>query len=198
MSEDFGISWRQLKTALLFGGAMGSVVMVASAVVAWQNGHAPDHASGLKLALIVAAPLPMLTSIMLLFSVHIQDGVISQSVFRRWRLRQGHMEDLTRVDFRCGRSAARLYFGNGTCVRLLMADTRELQTLCVHLMEHRPGFDNFVFSPRAAKMEKMMQSFRASSSQPPQAAQRKGHDRAEPGIATRAIPWGGLRRTRVA
>ncbi|MGV3661910.1 MAG: hypothetical protein ACO1TE_17110 [Prosthecobacter sp.] len=195
MSEDFGISWRQMKTALLLGGAMGSVVMVAVPVAAWQDGHTPDYAKALGGSLIVALVIPVLTAVTMLFSVRIEDGVLSQRVFRRWRLRQGHVEDLTRVELRCGRSAARLYFENGTIVRLPMADTRELQALCVHLMECRPDFGNFIFSPRAARLEKVVQAFRLSSIQAPSVTRRRKHDRAEPGIATRAIPWGGLRRT---
>lgn len=197
MREDFGNSWRQMKTALLLGGVIGPAVMVAAAAPAWQHGHTPGHTDALSWALAAGLALPVWAALTLLFSVRIEDGLVTQRVGRFLRLRQGRLDDLTRVDFRCGRSAARLYFRNGTCIRLLMADTRELQALCVHLMEHRPCFENFVFSPRSAKVEKMMQSFRASSHAAPVAA-RKSHDRAEPGVATRAIPWGGLRRTRVA
>lgn len=195
MREDFGTSWRQMKTALLIGGVIGSVVMVAMAAPAWQGGRAPVYSDAVGLALIAGLALPLWVTLTLLLSVRIENDLVSQRVGRFWRLRQGHLDDLTRVDFRCGRSAARLYFRDGTCVRLPVADTRELQALCVHLMEHRPSFDHFVFSPRASKVEKMMQSFRTSSAQAAPMAPRKGHDRAVPGIATRAIPWGGLRRT---
>ncbi|HEY1051078.1 MAG TPA: hypothetical protein VGE39_15010 [Prosthecobacter sp.] len=184
MREDFGNSWRQMKTALLLGGAMGAVVWLA----------VPD----LNAALTVGLVAPLCVAVKMLFTVRIEDGLITQRVGGFWRLRHGRMEDLAKVDFGCGRSAARLYFTNGACVRLPMADARELQALCVCLLESRPDFDNYVFSPRAARVEKMMQSFRAAAAQAPQVEQRKGHDRAEPGIATRAIPWGGLRRTRVA
>lgn len=198
MSEDFGNSWRQMKTALLFGGAIGSVVMAAVSAPALQAGSTPDYADALKAALVAGLALPVWMALTLLFSVRIEEGLVTQRVGRFWRLRHGRVEDLAKVEFGCDRTAARLHFANGTCVSLPMADARELQALCVCLLKSRPDFENFVFSPRLARVEKVVQSFRAAAAQAPQVATRKGHDRAEPGIATRAIPWGGLRRARVA
>ncbi len=197
MSEDFGNSWRHLKKALLFGGGIGAVVLVAVPAAAWLDGRAPDYTTALGGSLLAALVVPLLTAVTLVFSIRIEDGTISQRVFRHGRLRQGCIEDLLRVEIGLGRAAARLCFADGARVSLPMADERELQALCVHLMERRPGFANFVFSPRAARVEKVVQAFRAASAHPVRPAERLRHDRAQPGSATRAIPWGGLRRSRM-
>ena len=93
-----------------------------------------------------------------LFSIRIEDGVISHWLCHRKKLGEGRVEDLTKVEIAVG-SGAKFYFADGKTIPFMGADLMILQAMCLHIMELRPDFDHFVFGSHAAMILKAVKLF---------------------------------------
>lgn len=159
MKEDFGSTWRPFRAAVRTGAILGPFTSATVVVAAWMDDRPLEWTEAVLGGVVMALLVPLFVLPTVLFSIRIEDGVISHRLFRRWRLSLGRVVDLTKVEVG-GHVAARLYFANGSRISLLAADPREVQALCLHLVECRPDFENFVFSHRMAKIAKVVKRYR--------------------------------------
>jgi len=167
MRTEFGNTWKEVRSALFAGLIIGAVAAVA---IGWVTHHEERHplnlvhllGFGMGIGLII--PLFVLPT--LLVSIRIEDGVISHWLCRRWKLSEGRVEDLTKVEIAVG-SGAKFYFSDRKPISFSGADLMILQAMCLHLMELRPEFNHFVIGSRAAMILKAVKLFQSKRQPPP-------------------------------
>lgn len=158
MCAEFGNTWKQIRSALIAGLIIGAV---AAAVVAGVNRHQGRPVDsqvllGLPLAIGLITPLFVLPT--LLVSIRIEDGVISHWLCHRWKLSEGRVDSLTEVEIAMS-TGARFYFSDRKPISFMGADLKNMESMCLHLLELRPEFDQFVFGSRAAMILKAVKLF---------------------------------------
>ncbi len=165
MRHEFGNTWKQLRSVLIVGLIIGAVAAVAIGVMNHNQGRPLDLKLLLGICAGMGCMLPVFVLPTLLVSIRIEDGVISHWLCRRWKLSEGRVEDLTKVEIAVG-AGAKFYFANRKPISFTGADLMILQAMCLHLMELRPGFNNFIIGSRAGMILKAVKLFHAKQ-QPP-------------------------------
>lgn len=160
MTTEFGNAWKQIRSTFIAGLVIGAVVAVAIGGMNYHQGRPLDVKLLLGLCLGMGCLIPLFVLPTLLVSIRIEDGVISHWLCRRWKLNEGRVEDLTKVEIAMG-SGAKFYFADRKTISFMGADLMILQAMCLHLMELRPGFDHFVFGSRAAMILKAVKLFQS-------------------------------------
>jgi len=167
MSKEFGNTWKEVRGALIAGLIIGLVIAAAVGGMNYHQGRPLDLKMLLGLSLGIGLVIPLFVLPTLLVSIRIEDGVISHWLCRRWKLSEGRVEDLSKVEVAVG-SGAKFYFASQKQISLMGADLMILQAMCIHIMELRPEFDHFIFGSRAAMILKTVKLFQ-SKRQPPAA-----------------------------
>lgn len=164
MSKEFGNKWKQLRSMVLFGIVFGVILI---AVFAGFNIYKGRPVNWLQVAGIgggIGLALPLFVLPTLLVSIRIEDGVISHWLLGRWKLGEGRVEDLTRMEVAVG-TGAKFYFsgrsGKST-ISFMGADLLILQDMCLHILELRPDFNEFYFGARAAMILKAVNAFQSN------------------------------------
>ncbi|MBN8422364.1 MAG: hypothetical protein J0L73_25840 [Verrucomicrobia bacterium] len=160
MCAEFGNTWKQIRSIFIAGLVIGAVAAVAIGAMNHHQGRPLDLKLLLGICLGMGCLLPLFVLPTLLFSIRIEDGVISHWLCRRRKLGEGRVEDLTKVEIAVG-SGAKFYFSDGKTISFMGADLAILQAMCLHIMELRPEFDHFVFGSRAAMILKAVKLFQA-------------------------------------
>lgn len=142
-----------LVIGVLAGGIIAAVAISKGQPVDWKS------LSGLVLGIGVIVPAFVLPT--LLVSIRIQDGVISHWFLRRWKLSEGRVDELEKIEIAVS-TGAKFYFENSRgCISFMGADLMILQEMCLHIIEQRPDFDQFVFGSRAATILKTVRLFQS-------------------------------------
>jgi len=160
MSKEFGNTWKEVRGALIAGLIIGLVIAAAVGGMNYHQGRPQDLKMLMVLSLGIALVIPLFVLPTLLFSIRIEDGIISHWLCRRRKLAEGRVEDLTKVEIAVG-SGAKFYFASRKPISFMGADLMILQAMCLYIMELRPDFDHFVFGPRAAMILKTVKLFQA-------------------------------------
>ncbi|WP_395747365.1 hypothetical protein [Prosthecobacter sp.] len=160
MPAEFGNTWKEIRTLMIVCLGIGVVIAVAIGAMNHHQGRPLDIKMLLGFSLGIGGLIPLFVLPTLLVSIRIEDGVISHWFCRRWKQSEGRVEDLTKVEIAVG-SGAKFYFANGKSFSFMGADLMILQAMCLHIMELRPEFNNFIFGSRAAMILKAVQLFQA-------------------------------------
>ncbi|MBB5031631.1 hypothetical protein [Prosthecobacter vanneervenii] len=157
MRRDFGNTWKQLRSVLIAGLMIGAVGAVGMGFVIQHEGRRPVNVVDLlAVALGIGLITPFFVLPTLLVSIRIEDGMISHWLCRRWKLSEGRVDSLTKVEIATN-TGARFHFSDRKPISFMGADLMILQAMCVHLMELRPEFRQFVFGRRAVMILKTVQ-----------------------------------------
>ncbi len=166
MRKEFGNSWKQLRSVFIVGLIIGAVGAVAMGIAIHSEGRrALNVMELLVFALGMGCLIPVFVLPTLLVSIRIEDGVISHWLCRRWKLGEGRVEDLTKVEVAVG-SGVKFYFASQKPISFMGADLMILQAMCLHIMELRPDFNHFVFGSRAAMILKAVKLFQSKRQAP--------------------------------
>ncbi len=160
MITEFGNTWKQIRSTLIAGLVIGAVAAVAVGGINYHQGRPTDLKVLLALPLGIGLLIPLFVLPTLLVSIRIDDGAISHWLCRRWKLSEGRVEDLHKVEIAVG-SGAKFYFADRKTISFMGADLKILQAMCIHIMELRPDFDHFVFGARAAIILKAVKLFQS-------------------------------------
>lgn len=158
MTREFGNTWKQIRTMIIVGLVIGGVVAVAVGFMQHREGKPLDLKVLLGASAGIACMLPLFVLPTLLVSIRIEDGVLSHWLCRRWKLSAGRVESLTKVEIAVS-TGAKFYFSDRKPISFMGADLMILQEMCMHLLELRPDFDQFVFGSRAAMILKTVKLF---------------------------------------
>ena len=165
MHTEFGNTWKQIRSALIAGLVIGLVAAVAVVGMNYHQGRPQDLNIILGLPLGIGCLVPLFVLPTLLVSIRIEEGVISHWLCRRWKLSDGRVNDLIKVEIAIG-TGAKFYFADRKTISFMGADLMIMQAMCLHLMELRPEFHNFVFGSRAAMILKAVKLFQSKRQAP--------------------------------
>jgi hypothetical protein len=158
MRRDFGNTWKQIRAVMIAGLVIGGILAVVAGFMQHREGKPLDVKLLLGMCLGITCMLPVFVLPTLLVSIRIEDGVISHWLCRRWKLSEGRVESLTKVEIATS-TGARFHFSDRKPISFMGADLMILQEMCMHLLELRPEFDQFVFGSRAAMILKAVKLF---------------------------------------
>jgi hypothetical protein len=166
MKSVFGNTWKEIRSVLLVGLMIGAVGAVAIGLSGQHEGRHPlNLAALLLLGLGIGLLIPLFVLPTLLVSIRIEDGVISHWLCQRWKLSEGRVADLTKVEIAVG-SGAKFYFADRKTITFMGADLMILQSMCLHIMELLPDFDQFVIGARASMIFKAVKLFQSKRQRP--------------------------------
>ncbi|MFC5455584.1 hypothetical protein [Prosthecobacter fluviatilis] len=159
MCMEFGNTWKQIRSTLIAGLIIGAVAAAAAAGFSHHEGRPLDFKVLLALPLGIGVMIPLFVLPTLLVSIRIEDGMISHWLCRRWKLSEGRVESLTKVEIAMS-TGAKFYFSDRKPISFMGADLKNLESMCLYLLELRPEFDQFVFGSRASMILKTVRLFK--------------------------------------
>ncbi len=169
MRTEFGNTWKQIRSTFFAGLVIGAVAAVAIGAMNHHQGRPMELKLLLGICLGMGCLIPVFVLPTLLVSIRIEEGMISHWLCRRWKLGEGRVEDLTKVEVAIG-SGAKFYFASQKPISFMGADLMILQSMCLHIMELRPDFDQFVIGARASMIFKAVKLFQSKRQSPASAA----------------------------